>query len=170
MANLLHDYHQQAISKRDYLDVFKTYTKSHRLKREGGRIVPWIDENLNPYTGDWISRTRLKTWKNGTWSKQKGGRERGKDYNHSSYCDLMITGLVGLRPRADDVVEVYPLIPPGTWDWFCLDNVHYHGQILTILWDKTGTKFGRGKGLQLFINGAKAAQSDTLGRVKTKLQ
>ena len=23
--------------------------------------VPWIDEKLNPFTGDWIFRTRLKS-------------------------------------------------------------------------------------------------------------
>ena len=35
----------------------------------------------------------------------------------------MITGLVGLRPRLDDTIEVNPLIPTDKWDWFCLDNV-----------------------------------------------
>jgi len=101
MANLLNNYRQKSVSKQNYFEIFKTYTKSHRLKREDDHIIPWIDENLNPHTGDWIARTRLKTWKNNTWSKQKGGKERGKDYNHSSYCDLVITGLVGLRPRDD---------------------------------------------------------------------
>jgi hypothetical protein len=96
-------------------------------------------------------------------------RERGKDYNHSSFCDLIITGLVGLRPRADDVVEVNPLVPEGEWDWFCLDQVSYHGRILTILWDKTGKKYGKGKGLRVFAEGREIAQSDTLGRVTGSL-
>ncbi len=61
------------------------------------RSCPWIDEDLNPLTGDWIARSRLKIWQNGTWSAEKGGVERGKDYNHSTFCDLVITGLVGLR-------------------------------------------------------------------------
>jgi len=39
----------------------------------------------------------------------------GDHYNHSTYCDLIITGLVGLRPRADDIVEVNPLLPESTW-------------------------------------------------------
>ena len=25
----------------------------------------------------------------------KGGKERGKDYNHSTFCDLIINGLIG---------------------------------------------------------------------------
>ena len=169
LANVLNNYNQNTVSKNDYFEMLKIYTKSHRMKREDGRIVCWIDENLNPYTGDWIARTRLKTWKDGTWSTNKGGKERGKDYNHSSYCDLIISGLVGLRPRADDIVEVNPLVPTGHWDWFCLDNVLYHGRIITILWDKTGRKYNKGKGLTVFANGQKLAQSKTISRVRAQL-
>ncbi|MGB2808254.1 MAG: glycosyl hydrolase family 65 protein [Sedimentisphaerales bacterium] len=165
LANLLNNYKQNAISKSDYFETLKIYTKSHQLKRDDGRIVPWIDENLNPYTGDWISRTRLKNWRDGTWDAGKGGKERGKDYNHSSYCDLIISGLVGLRPRADDTIEVNPLVGADTWDWFCLDNVLYHGRIITILWDKTGKKYNKGKGLRVFANGKEIAHSETIGRV-----
>ena len=81
-------------------------------QREDGRVVPWIDENLNPQTGDWIARTRLKTWKNGTWDAGKGGEERGKDYNHSTFCDLVISGLVGLRPGPTTRSRSIPLVPP----------------------------------------------------------
>ena len=111
LANLLNHHEQQTVSRQDYFDLLKTYTKSHHLKLDDGRVVPWIDENLNPATGDWLSRTRLKSWKNGTWDAGKGGEERGKDYNHSTYCDLVISGLIGLRPRADDTVEIQPADP-----------------------------------------------------------
>ncbi len=169
LANVLNNYQQDSVSRADYFETLRIYTQSHRLKREDGRIVPWIDENLNPFTGDWISRTRLKSWKDGTWNPGKGGKERGKDYNHSSYCDLIITGLVGLRPRADEVVEVNPLLPASTWDWFCLDNVLYHGRIITIVWDRTGTKYGKGKGLHVFVAGKEIASAASLGRVTGKL-
>lgn len=169
LANVLHDYPQESITAEDYFEVLKTYTKSHRMKREDGTVVPWIDENLNPFTGDWISRTRLKNWKDGTWDAGKGGEERGKDYNHSTYCDLIISGLIGLRPRADDVVEVDPLVPAGSWDWFCLDAVPYHGRSLTIFYDKTGTKYGRGKGLRILADGKEIGVSETLGRLTAEL-
>ena len=162
LANLLNNYEQDTISKADYFTMLRIYTKCHQRKREDGKILPWIDENINPYNGDWISRTRLKTWENGTWSQQKGGAERGKDYNHSTYNDLIITGLVGLRPRTDDIVDINPLLPPNTWDWFCLDQVNYHGRILTILWDKTGRKYGKGKGLRVLADGKTIAASATL--------
>ena len=165
LANLLNDAPQDVIGKAAYFNTLKIYTKCHQHKREDGKVVPWIDENINPHNGDWISRTRLKTWENETWSKKKGGYERGKDYNHSTYNDLIITGLIGLRPRADDVVEVNPLLPEDTWDFFCLDNVFYHGRILTIIWDKTGKKYGKGKGLTVFADGQKIGSSERLSKV-----
>lgn len=168
LANLLNGPAQDAIGRSDYFKLLRDYTKAHQITLEDGRVVPWIDENLNPYTGDWISRTRLKTWKNGTWDAGKGGVERGKDYNHSTYCDLVISGLIGLRPRADNVVEVNPLVP-ADWASFCLDQVPYHGRMLTILWDKTGKKYGKGKGLRVFADGKLVASSPKIGRLTGRL-
>ncbi len=167
LANLLNGPPQDAISAKDYFEVLKIYTRSHQLKLDAGRVVPWIDENLNPFTGDWISRTRLKSWNKGTWDAGKGGVERGKDYNHSTYCDLVISGLIGLRPRADDTVEVHPLVP-ADWEWFCLDRIPYHGRNLTVLWDKTGKRYGKGQGLRLFVDGKEIAQAATITRVTGK--
>ena len=56
-------------------------------------------------------------------------------------------------------MEVNPLLPPGTWDWFCLQGVAYHGHSLTILWDKDGTRYGRGAGLVIFADGKEIARS-----------
>lgn len=169
LANLLNGPPPEAISAKDYFALLKNYAKSHRLKLDDGRVVPWIDENLNPANGDWISRTRLKTWKNGGWDAGKGGEERGKDYNHSTFCDLVISGLIGLRPRADDTVEVNPLVPPGTWDYFCLDRISYHGRRLTILYDQTGERYRKGKGLRVFADGQEIASAGTLTRVTGRL-
>ena len=169
LANVLNDYPQREVSRDDYFETLRTYAKSHRLKQDDGSIVPWIDENLNPFTGDWISRTRLKSWNASGWAPAKGGIERGKDYNHSTFCDLIITGLIGLRPRADDMVEVNPLVPDGTWDFFCLDRVPYHGRMLTILYDRSGKKYGKGAGLRILADGKEIGHSPTLGRVVAPL-
>ena len=172
MANVLHHYKQDAISVDDYFKALTIYAESHRRKLPNGQIVSWIDENLDPFTGEWIARKRCEDHNAELVAKgqsEKVLRERGKDYNHSSFCDLIITGLIGLRPRADEVVEVHPLVPDGKWDWFCLDQVSYHGKILTILWDKTGTKYGRGKGLRVFANGREIAHSDTFIRLTIAL-
>jgi hypothetical protein len=162
LANLLNDLPDAPLTQRDYLDTLRTYALSHRLKRPDGRVVPWIDENLNPHTGDWIARTLLLQ------RKQKPV-ERGKDYNHSSFCDLVITGLMGLRPRADDLIEVNPLVPEEAWDWFCLDRVLYHGRLVTMLWDKTGARYGKGAGLRVLADAKEIAASPKLGRLTARL-
>jgi len=72
-------------------------------------------------------------------------------------------------PRQDNTVMVDPLIPTNTWDWFCLDNVPYHGRALTILWDQSGQKYGIGKGLRVFSDGTEVARSDGLMRVTGQL-
>jgi len=169
LANLLNNYKQTYISKAQYLKLFEIYTNSQRLKLDNGTIVPWIDENLNPFTGDWISRTRLKTWKNGTWAKDKGGEERGKDYNHSTYCDLLISGLIGLRPQVGDKLVINPLLPAHTWKYFCLDGVWYHGKSITIMYDQTGQHYHRGKGFFVFVNGQKKAFSKEVSKLEVAI-
>ena len=63
---------------------------------------------------------------------------RERDYHHSTWADLIVSALIGLTPREDDVVEVHPLMPPaseGGWTHFCLEDVPYHGRLLTLVWD-----------------------------------
>jgi hypothetical protein len=170
MANVLNEYPQDTISKRNYFEILWNYAKSHAFRQippdeDGAKPVvredlPWIDENLNPFNGDWLARTRLEVQGHGS-----GPTERGKDYNHSTFCDLVITGLIGLRPREDDMVEVNPLLPDDAWDWFCLDKVRYHDRNLTILWDRTGERFGKGKGLVILVDGREVARSAGLSRI-----
>ncbi|KAA6313151.1 Beta-L-arabinobiosidase [termite gut metagenome] len=170
LANLLNDHPSPPLSAKDYLNLLTLYSRSHSLQKEDGTIIPWIDENLNPYNGDWISRTRLKTWENNTWDASKGGVERGKDYNHSTFCDLVISGLIGIRPQEGNQLTVNPLIPADTWDYFCIDNVLYHGKKITVIYDKTGKKYGKGKGLIVLVNGKKIASSPDLSVITCKLK
>lgn len=170
LANVINNYPQKIVSKDDFYNQFVKYSYSQRLVLKNGKIVPWIDENINPYTGDWISRTKLEKWENGTWSANKGGIERGKDYNHSSYCDILISDLIGLKPQLDNTVEISPLLPDKTWDWFCLDGIQYKGKTLTILYDKFGTKYGRGKGLLVFVNGELKVNKDKIDKINFSLQ
>lgn len=169
LANLLNHYDQSVMTKKDFWNLLTTYSRSQQRVREDGHVVPWIDENLNPYTGDWISRTRLSTWENGSWSAGKGGRERGKDYNHSTFCDHVISGLVGIRPQNGHTLTINPLLPDDTWDYFCLDNVRYHGRIITVLYDKTGNKYGKGTGMRVFVDGRERASAPGISKVSIRL-
>jgi hypothetical protein len=159
MANLLNNYAQQYVSKNDYYNLLKIYSQSQRISFPDGRSQPWIDENINPFTGDWIARTRLKTWENGTWSKAKGGEERGKDYNHSTFNDLIITGLVGIRPSSTNELIINPLLPDNQWDYYCLDNVNYKNKTITVYYDKTGKHYNQKKGYYIVVDGKVVFQS-----------
>lgn len=156
LAEVLNTYRQTAVTREDYFQTLQIYTKSQHIQLDDGRLIPWIDEDLNPLTGEWLARA-MKL-------RKKTFYGRGDHYNHSGYADLIVTGLAGLRPRVGNTVEVNPLVP-ANWDWFCLDNLPYHGKILTIVWDKTGTKFGKGRGLRLFSGGQEIANSATLARL-----
>jgi hypothetical protein len=161
LANVLHEYRQDAIGKDEYFRLLQSYAASQHRKLDDGRVIPWIDEDQNPLTGEWIARAKK--------IRKPGFYDRGAFYNHSGFADLVITGLAGLRPRADDVVEVNPLLPAGKWEWFCLDRVPYHGQTLTIVWDKSGRRFGKGKGLGIFARGKEIARSPGLARITGRL-
>jgi len=148
LANVLRDYPQNIVTSSDYYDAFLAYVHSQHA---GGK--PYIGEYLDETTGQWIN----------------GANGRSRYYNHSTFADLLITGVVGLRPRADDQVEVQPLLPDGVWGWFCLDGVNYHGHVLTIIWDKDGKHYGRGQGLTVLADGKLIAHGDGLQKICGKL-
>jgi hypothetical protein len=156
LANLLNAGPNSAASAADYWRTFDIYTRNQRLKLPDGSIVPWVDEDQDPLTGIWLAR-ELKL-------RKKTYYGRGDHYNHSSYADLVITGLAGLHPRADNTVEVNPLAPPE-WEWFAMDRIPYHGHELAIVWDKTGTRFGKGVGLRIFSDGREIARAAAFGRL-----
>jgi hypothetical protein len=47
--------------------------------------------------------------------------------------------------------------------------VPYHGRTLTILWDRDGSRYGKGKGLKVLADGRPIAHADALGRVEARL-
>ena len=148
LANFLRDYKQSVVTKANYFNAFLTYV--HSQSADG---KPYIGEYLDETTGQWI---------NG-----KAGRSRY--YNHSTFADLVIAGVVGLVPRTDNVVEIFPLLPDGVWNYFCLDGVNYHGHTLTIIWDKDGTKYNRGTGLIVLADGNEIARGQKLAKLTGKL-
>ena len=157
LSNVLNGYEQNAVTREDWFRTFQIYSRSQHLKLEDGRVVPFVDENLNPLTGEWLARA-LKM-------RKKGFYARGDHYNHSGYADLVITGLAGLRPADEAKVRVAPLLPAGVWDWFCVDRIPYHGKVLSIVWDRTGSRFGRAKGLAVFADGREIARGRELRAV-----
>jgi hypothetical protein len=149
MANVLNSYPQNYVTKSDYLKALQAYARCQYLDGQ-----PYIGEYLDEKTGLWL----------------RNDKERGRHYNHSTFCDLIITGLIGLRPNDGTTVQINPLLPEGTWDWFCLDNVQYHGKRLTIIWDRTGQHYARQPGLTILSDGEPLAHTPAFGPLSGELK
>ena len=141
VISLLNNYNQSVITNKDLYDFIKKYSEMHYLT-ENGETVNFIDEMMHPFKYDWATRTFMK---NRGWKSDKGGYERGKDYNHSSYIDLVITGLCGVSVETESLT-VNPKIS-GIWKWFKLENLPYKGAVYDIYYDEDGTKFNKGVGV-----------------------
>ena len=162
LANLLNGPKQPYISRDDYYTLFSIYTHSQKRTLPTGKSIPWIDEDLDPFSGIWLARSILH--RANRWDKN-----RGEYYNHSGYADLVITGLVGLRPRPDNMIEINPLLPPGKWDYFLLKGISYHGHLLKIIYDFSGMHYKMGKGLFLFVDGKLIKHVANLSKIKAQI-
>jgi hypothetical protein len=141
VANLLHDYPAQSyITAADYRKLLSDFAT---LQHKDGQ--PYIAETADGDTGKWIY----------------DGFNFSENYNHSSFNDLVLTGLLGIRPQSNDTLVLDPLVSPD-WDYFALEDLPYHGHLMTILWDRNGTHYGHGSGLQVFEDGTRIASSATL--------
>lgn len=122
----LHAEEQPKISKEEFMQLLLTYAYSQR-DADG---TPYLDENMDPDTGVWLAREIMRNW-------NRPGKDatRGRDYNHSSFIDLVMTGVVGIQPALDSTLRIHPL---GTsLEYFDVKNVRYHGHVLDISWNQT---------------------------------
>lgn len=134
MANFLQHYNQNVISATDYINALRLFARQHYLPDGTLNLV----ENYDPNKGGPIV---LCEWSN--------------HYLHSTFNNLIITGLCGFQPMTDETLKIKPLIDSSI-TYFCLSDVYYHGHKVTILYDKTGEKYHFGKGLKVFVDGANA--------------
>ena len=162
LANLLDDEQQSIMSSSDYYELLRAYTHSQHIRTADGKVIPWIDEDLNADTGEWIARDILK-------ARNQPPPNRGRYYNHSGYADLVITGLIGLRPSPTNRLVIRPLVPPGKWDYFALEGLPYHGHLLTIIYDRTGERYHRGTGLMVLADGRIIGHADSLASLESLL-
>ncbi|SNS11662.1 F5/8 type C domain-containing protein [Sphingomonas laterariae] len=153
MANLLDHYdHQGPVTRSTYMRLLRQYAALHY---QGERLD--LEEDYHPETGRPIV-----------------GLDRSHHYFHSGFVDLVLTGLVGIRPRADDVLEVNPLLPAAgdsqALAWFRVQDVPYHGRRIAIRWDQDGSHYRRGAGLAIEVDGIEVARRPTLGRLTVPVE
>jgi hypothetical protein len=148
MANLLQNDEQHYVTRADYMKLLRNYALSHR---KDGR--PYLAEALNPDTGSFAGHDT---------------DGHSNHYFHSGFCDLIITGLAGLKPAEGNTLEVDPLAPPE-WEYFAADDVPYHGHLISIVWDKTGRRYGLGAGLRVMEDGKTRGSSPKLEKLRVVL-
>lgn len=135
MINVIGDYGGEKY-KKDFYYHLKKYAVSHYDVKENGEKIPWIDEVLHPFRQEWTSVTYLKEH---NFPKPMGPEKRGQYYNHSSFCDLIISGLCGVTVQ-NGKVKVKPIVPEE-WEWFKLSDVYVGDKRYNIIYDKkTGCK------------------------------
>ena len=151
LANLLDHYHQSVATRGDYMRLLRQYAAMHF---QGDRLD--IEEDYHPDTGRPIV-----------------GLARSHHYFHSGFNDLILTGLVGIRPRADNVLEINPLLPAAddaqALAWFRMQNVPYHGRSIALTWDVDGKHYHGAAGLSVAVDGVTVARRATLGRIEVPM-
>jgi hypothetical protein len=128
LAAMMHDRGAEApVARGEYWRLLSQYAAMHR--QADGRLD--LEEDYEPDSG-----------------KPIVGLARSHHYFHSGFNDLVVTGLVGLIPSADDRLVLDPLVAQGEGpDWFALQDLPYHGHLLTVTWDRSGSHF-RGQGAE----------------------
>ncbi|KAB8166965.1 hypothetical protein FH609_011170 [Streptomyces sp. 3MP-14] len=150
-ANALNNYEQltpegasePALTTDDYVELMDRYA---RLQYKDGE--PYVAEAADSVTGQWIYDQP----------------NRSNHYNAYPFSDLVLNGLLGVRPQADETLVLNPLVPED-WTHFAAENVPYHGHDLAFAWDEDGSHYGRGAGLSVWLNGELVAQQPELGEL-----
>ncbi|GID29353.1 MGH1-like glycoside hydrolase domain-containing protein [Paractinoplanes brasiliensis] len=145
LANQLLDHPAQPyVNRDDYTAILRGYALTQRKNGQ-----PYVAEAHHPDEDRWIY----------------DGAGHSEDYNHSTFTDLVLSGLLGIRPQPDNTVRVAPLVP-SSWSHFAVENVPYHGHNLTVLWDRDGSAYGRGAGMRVYVDGVQRLARATLGDVR----
>lgn len=88
---------------------------------------------------------------------------------HSTYLDNVFTNLFGIVPEFGDTLVLQPLVP-SNWSYFTIENLPYHGTLLSLVWDQDGTHYSNSTaGLSIYSNGTLFHQQSSLSAVNVTL-
>lgn len=112
---------------------FRKYTRTNY--KDG---VPFTAEAHYPTIDQWSGDTT----------------NHSENYLHSTYIDNVFTDFFGIVPTFGDTLVLQPLVP-ANWSYFAIENLPYHGTLLTMIWDKSGTHYGNcSAGFSVYSNGS----------------
>ena len=145
VISLLKNYEQTAVSENELYSLIKTYAEMH-YSVENGKRIPFVDESMQPFEPVW--HVRMMAYARG--KGYTGGMNRGRDYNHSSFIDLVLRGLCGVDAESE-TLRVNPRIK-GIWKYFKIENLTYRKKNYTVYYDEDGSVFGKGSGVVIEEN------------------
>ena len=113
--------------------------------------------------GYWITRRKLHGIAPWPGTGGLGGprdplRDRGTHYFHSTFNDLVLSGVVGIR-ATEACLELAPLTHLG---WWLVRKVKLRGRELDVLYDETGEHYHLGAGLHVWLDGAHVGSARAL--------
>lgn len=154
LLQVLKHYHQNIITPDHFMDLMARYN---------ALVYP----RVNPFDPLWRPNVHeyYSKWEPYQASDHPKPSDISHDF-HSMFCSLIVEGVVGLTPRADNKIELQPAATQ--WQYFLLDRLRYHGKDLTIVWDQPDGQpryAGYGEGFSLYIDGRLAFTREHLGHV-----
>jgi hypothetical protein len=130
----------------DYYDLLMRYCNCHFDSYSETKLA--IREDHDPEENKWIAKS--------------------PEYNHSTFIDNVLNGLIGIRPM-EDGLEIDPIVPEE-WEYFCVENVTWQGHDLTVIYDKTGEKYGIGAGYKVILDGKLIFENETITTFKINIE
>jgi hypothetical protein len=145
-----------------------------------------LREYPSPYITPHMQR-RMIEWL--AWTQYIGGDNRFPDNNEfffnwnprtktfgrsgihhdvlGSFNWLMFEDVAGMRPRQDDVAELWPI--DMNYDHFAVGNLSYHGSDVSIVWQRPGGTLyypSAPFGYSLYVDGKRAFTADRLAHLR----
>ena len=114
----------------------------------------WNEDNNN--VGDVNGDGVINNLDKNLDAAQNGGKITYRSWIHHTQLGTtnwtMVEDVAGMVPREDNKIELNPIEIPG-WNYFTVNNLSYHGQDVSIVWDKDGSHYGGPAGYSLYVGG-----------------
>ncbi|MEV6866886.1 discoidin domain-containing protein [Streptosporangium subroseum] len=126
------------------------------------RLLDWMAWSIYP-NGDLRAPNQSEYYSNWNPATKTYNRNNPNHVMLGNMNYIYVEDMAGIQPRSDDKIELWPI--KFGYEHFMVNNLRYHGEDLTIVWDPDGTEYSLGAGYSLFLNGERKVGTDRLGKI-----
>ena len=126
------------------------------------RLLNWMAWSVYP-SGDMRVPNQAEYYSNWNATAKTFNRNNPNHVMLGNMNYIYVEDMGGIQPRSDAKIELWP-IDLG-YDHFMVNNLRYHDEDVTIVWDADGSHYGMGTGYSLFVNGQKKVTAATLSHL-----